>query len=100
MDLISNPDELAQEIEVMLKSACWFWYTRKLNTYTDQDDVKSIAKRINSGYNGLEDRIQYLERAKGVFGISGQRDNECTYEIENKCKAVLFNDFVFKRLKI
>ena len=41
--------------------------TRKLNPLADQDDIMKITKRINGGYNGLEDRKGYLQRAKKVI---------------------------------
>ena len=33
----------------------------------DKDDIKSITKRINGGYNGIEDRESILKRAKSVL---------------------------------
>lgn len=46
-----------------------FWKDRKLNTYADRDDVRTITKRINGGYNGLSDRQYKLAKAKRAFGI-------------------------------
>jgi putative chitinase len=40
-----------------LESALWFWKQNSLNNYADASDMKSITKRINGGYNGLEDRL-------------------------------------------
>ena len=44
--------------------ACWFWESRNLNALADADDVKAITRRINGGYNGLDDRMAYLARAR------------------------------------
>jgi putative chitinase len=44
--------------------ACWFWQTRDLNALADADDVKAITRRVNGGYNGLDDRTAYLARAR------------------------------------
>ena len=35
----------------------------------DADDVKAVTKAINGGHNGLDDRMEYLARAKAVLGI-------------------------------
>src|SRR6056300_360696 len=48
--------EYVETVEGALESACWFWDTNKLNKYADEADVKKATKRINGGYNGLEDR--------------------------------------------
>ena len=68
--MINNPDQLADNADAAVAAAGWFWDMRKLNGYADQDDIKAITKRINGGYNGLEDREAYLARAKQVLGIS------------------------------
>lgn len=39
--------------EGAVKSAIWFWQTNGLDKLTD---IKQITKRVNGGYNGLEDR--------------------------------------------
>ena len=70
LDLVGNPDQLASDANAAVDAAGWFWDSRKLNTYADADDIKAITKRINGGYNGLEDRQSYLTRAKQALGIS------------------------------
>ncbi len=67
VDLISNPQRLG-EFDLACLSAGWFWETRSLNSYADDDDVLTITRIINGGTNGLEDREAYLARAKQVFG--------------------------------
>ncbi len=69
IDLVNKPDLLAQDANAAVAAAIWFWDSRKLNTYADQDNIKTITKLINGGYNGLEDREKYLIRAKNVLGI-------------------------------
>ncbi|MBD2177409.1 glycoside hydrolase family 19 protein [Pseudanabaena sp. FACHB-1998] len=68
VDLINNPQRLG-DFELACLSAGWYWDTRNLNAYADQDDVLRITRIINGGLNGLEDRQAYLARAKRVFGI-------------------------------
>ncbi len=68
VDLIGNPQRLA-DFELACLSAGWYWDTRNLNSYVDNDDVIQITRIINGGLNGLDDRQAYLARAKQVFGI-------------------------------
>jgi putative chitinase len=49
--------------------AGWYWNKRKINELADKDDVKAVTKAVNGGYNGLDDRMDYLGRAKAVLGI-------------------------------
>lgn len=56
-------------IEGALESACWFWDTNSLNDYADKDDFKGMTKRINGGYNGLEDREKHYKHALEVLGV-------------------------------
>ena len=48
--------ELVSEPELAVQSAGWFWSTNNLNRLADTGDVRVVTKRINGGYNGLEDR--------------------------------------------
>lgn len=67
-DFESDPVRLRDDPAIAVDVAAWYWDTRKLNTYADQDDVKEVTRRINGGYNGLPDRLAYLARAKWVLG--------------------------------
>lgn len=51
-----------------LESACWYWDSNGLNKYADAQDIKTLTKRINGGYIGLEDRIHHYEHALEVLG--------------------------------
>ena len=53
--------------EGAVQSACWFWETNDLNTLADSGDIKTMTKRINGGYLGLEDRIHHYERIKAIL---------------------------------
>lgn len=66
IDLIKTPDLLLVP-EYSIKSACWFWNTRKLNDYADKDDIISITKKVNGGLNGIESRKEILNRAKKIL---------------------------------
>jgi putative chitinase len=65
--LINTPEILETDLGLAWKASGWFWMSRKLNKYADQDDVRAVTLRINGGYNGLDDRKQYLKRAKEVL---------------------------------
>ena len=47
-----------------LLSAIYYWVNNELNYFADKGDVKGATKRINGGYNGLEDRIAKTGRVK------------------------------------
>lgn len=59
-----NYTKVAEDPDLAVDVSCWFWKKRKLNDAADQDDVRKITKRINGGYNGLDDRMAYLERSR------------------------------------
>ena len=60
--LVENPD-LLLETEYAIHSACWFWSAARLNELADVGDIKTMTKRINGGYIGLEDRIKHYNHA-------------------------------------
>jgi putative chitinase len=62
-----NPSRISDDPELSAEAAGWFWKTRKLNKWADIDDVKGVTLRVNGGYNGLQDRINYLKRAKEIL---------------------------------
>lgn len=50
-----------------VKSACWFWKINNLNSLADTGDIKSMTKKINGGFIGLEDRIKHYNHALEVL---------------------------------
>lgn len=67
LDLLGDPESAATP-EVGFRTSVWFWTTRKLNELADEGAIKTVTKRINGGYNGLDDRTQRYEKAKRVLG--------------------------------
>jgi putative chitinase len=55
--------------EGAVQSACFFWETTKLNNEADAGDIKTMTRKINGGFIGLEDRIKHYEHALHVFGV-------------------------------
>jgi putative chitinase len=66
IDLIADPDLLMQMPYAAL-SAGWFWNKKGLNALADMRDYKEMTKRINGGFNGLDDRIAKIEQARKVL---------------------------------
>lgn len=66
IDFLNNPTWLT-EPEYAVMSACWFWQVNGLNELADKGNFKLITKRINGGYNGLEDREMLYDKAKRVL---------------------------------
>lgn len=56
MSIEDIPDYL-ETFEGALISACWYWEANKLNEFADKEDIKGLTRKINGGYNGLQDRI-------------------------------------------
>ena len=66
IDLISDPD-LLMEMPFASMSAGWFWNKKGLNALADAKDYKEMTKRINGGFNGLDDRIAKINKALEVL---------------------------------
>ena len=66
-DFIAQPQLLAQS-PWAIWAAGWYWNDKHLNEYADLDDLERVTRVVNGGYNGLEDRRRYLQKAKSVLG--------------------------------
>ena len=64
--LLDHP-ELLELPDAAARSAAWFWWSRGLNELADAGDFLRVTKRINGGTNGMDDRLAYWSRAKGVL---------------------------------
>jgi len=62
-NLFNNPDWVNADREFALMSAIWFWNKNKLNREADAGDIKTMTRKINGGFIGLEDRIKHYEEA-------------------------------------
>ncbi len=62
IDLVSEPEQAA-EPDVAFRIAALYWASRGLNELADRQDFREITRRINGGFNGLEDRVKYFDRA-------------------------------------
>lgn len=68
LDLVGHP-ELLTLPQHGTASACWFWNSRDLSLLADRDWFRLITRRINGGYNGLEDRLIYWRRNRQLLGL-------------------------------
>lgn len=63
-DIVTNPDLVATKYP--LTSAAWFWHMRGLNKLADTGatelEITKITKKVNGGFNGLQDRIKYFNK--------------------------------------
>lgn len=89
IDLIKKPELLGakninlcsdEQIRMATVSTGWFWNKKSLNTFADRINIKydltnesnilafkMITKRINGGYNGLEDRKARFEKIRKLI---------------------------------
>lgn len=66
VDFVSDP-ELVATPRYAAMTAGWFWDTHKLNQLADVQDYKTMTKKINGGFIGLEDRIKHINHALSVL---------------------------------
>jgi len=66
VDLIAKPVALGQS-PLAARSAAWFWKAHGLNELADENDFTGITRRINGGYNGMDDRLALYAKAKEVL---------------------------------
>jgi predicted chitinase len=65
VDFIRHPGWLAKPAYAA-KGAAWWWKTHGCNQIADSGDFVALTKRINGGFNGLDDRERYHRRARPV----------------------------------
>lgn len=69
VNFVANPRLLAQ-LPYAILSAGWYWDSRALNLIADQNTLtafRTITRKINGGYNGMNDRLSYWNLAKNVL---------------------------------
>ena len=66
VDLVNDPD-LACDPTISLQIACEYWKSRNINVDADNDDINTITRKINGGYNGLDDRIRLYEEVSSKY---------------------------------
>ena len=66
VDFVMEPDLVATPMYAAM-TAGWFWNTHKLNQFADVRDYKTMTKKINGGFIGLDDRIKHINHALEVL---------------------------------
>lgn len=69
IDLVGQPF-LAASDRYALPVALEIWRTKGCMAHADADDLLRVTKAINGGLNGLEDRHDWLVKAKTVLGVA------------------------------
>jgi putative chitinase len=65
-DFVEEPDRINTDPWEGL-TPIWYWSTRKLNDFADENNIEMVTKRINGGLNGYDDRIRFYVRTSLVF---------------------------------
>lgn len=63
-----DPNIIRTNMLEALTSACRFWANNNLNKLADTGNVKKVSRRLNGGYNGLNDRRANFKRAWEIWG--------------------------------
>lgn len=66
LDLVNNPD-LIFTVENVLRPALYEWTEGHCNDLADNDDIRSITRKINGGYIGIAERESWLRRLKPII---------------------------------
>lgn len=72
IDLVSDPARAAQP-ELAFRIAGLFWSKKGLSELADRatdEAFREITRRINGGFNGLDDRRKFYAVAKSVLGVA------------------------------
>ena len=64
IDLLANPEKVADDPALCVDVAGWYWKNRNINIYADADDAVKVTKKINGGTNHLDERKAFLVKAK------------------------------------
>lgn len=68
-DVVTNPDSVAEDMNLSVLTAIWYWNSNNLNRFADSGDIRGLTKAINGGFNGLDDRISQTNKLNALFGL-------------------------------
>lgn len=67
LDLEHNPETVASDPELAARVAGYFFFSRGLNQVADTGDILKVSHKVNGGYNGIDQRIAFFQKAIDVF---------------------------------
>ena len=65
-DFVLWPDKLSSPMWA-IESAAWWWKDHGCNKLADKPDFKAVTRRVNGGYNGMEERQKFYDKALAVL---------------------------------
>lgn len=66
IDVVNNPDLLLEESNALI-AALWFWKKNNLSAHAAKDDIRTVTRIINGGFNGLPHRTELLKKYKAII---------------------------------
>lgn len=69
IDVVAEPQRLELK-SLAARSAAWWWAYHGCNGLADAGDFRALTKRINGGYNGLDDRMRRHDLAIKHLGAA------------------------------
>jgi putative chitinase len=71
-DIINNPDLILKDNDLLVLTAFFYWDKNKLNDYIiietgSYNICKKLTKKINGGYNGLDERFKLYLKISGIL---------------------------------
>lgn len=91
-DLEMDPGAVSRDPVLAVDVAVWFWTRHRLHHHADRDDLRTVTRRINGGFNGLEDRRRLLASSKEALAWA---ETILLQRLLNRTGAGLVEDGVF-----
>ena len=85
-NIVENPDLIATKYPLF--SAAWFWDLSRLNEIADhgssENEVAAITKKINGGFNGLQERQVLFDKFYGLLVKEDKKMSTVTIELKDR----------------
>lgn len=69
LDYVNNPELVSQPGESFYSAIEW-WSRMACNKLALQDNVTALTRRINGGFNGLDERVRYTKLFKEAMKVT------------------------------